>query len=199
MKTLLQAIAFGVTLFVSAGSAPASANNLPMQVFGATSQPVGHYDFCQRYPAECRKNPSQAVVRLSRKAWEEIIEINASVNSSIMPRTDKEIWGTAEYWSYPTSEGDCEDFALLKQYMLERAGLPRSALLMTVVRQRNGDGHAVLTVRTDRGDFILDNLEEKVLDWKETPYRYLKRQSEENSARWVEIADDRDVLVGSVK
>lgn len=199
MKKILQAAAWGAGFLVAALSVPASAGNLPMPAYGATSQPVGHYEFCAQYPGECRKNPTQALVKLSRGAWSKIVEVNGAVNVSIFPRTDEDMWGVPERWSYPTAEGDCEDYALLKQYMLEQAGFPRSALLMTVARQSNGDGHAVLTVRTDRGDFILDNLVDDVLDWKETSYRYLKRQSEQNSAKWVAIADDRDILVGSVK
>ncbi len=45
--------------------------------------------------------------------------------------------------------GDCEDYALLKRKMLMQAGWPREALLMTVVRDKKGEGHAVLTVKTD--------------------------------------------------
>ena len=67
-----------------------------------------------------------------------------------------------------------------------------------MVRQPNGDGHAVLTVRTSHGDFILDNLEPRVLAWTDTEYTYLKRQSERNSGAWVAIDDDRNVAVGSV-
>ena len=83
--------------------------------------------------------------------------------------------------------------------MLQRTGVPRSALLITVLRQPNGAGHAVLTVRTDRGDFVLDNLNERILAWNETDYLYLKRQSERNAGEWIAIVDDRDMLVGSVR
>ena len=41
-----------------------------------------------------------------------------------------------------------------------QAGWPRQALLITVVRDKKGDGHAVLTVKTDKGEFILDNQNE---------------------------------------
>jgi predicted transglutaminase-like cysteine proteinase len=63
------------------------------------------------------------------------------------------------------------------------------SLLITVVRQRNGDGHAVLTVLTDRGDLVLDNLEPHILVWSETGYQYLKRQSEFDAGAWVAIQD----------
>ncbi|WP_244487992.1 transglutaminase-like cysteine peptidase [Aureimonas sp. Leaf454] len=182
-----------------ASAASAAAANVPMPVLNATTQPVGHYDFCKRYSDECGRNVEVGVIKLSTKTWNKIAEVNDAVNISIFPRTDEDMFGVAEIWSYPKTEGDCEDYALLKQYMLQRAGFPRSALLITVVRQPNGDGHAVLTVRTDKGDYILDNLQDGVLDWDRTEYRYLKRQSEKNSGKWLAIGDDRDVLVGSVR
>jgi predicted transglutaminase-like cysteine proteinase len=177
----------------------AGAEGRPMPVVGATSQPVGHYDFCRRFASECQRNPEVGLVKLTRTAWSQIVQINARVNESIFPRTDEEMFGVAEYWTYPKSEGDCEDYALLKQHLLERAGYPRSALLLTVVKQANGDGHAVLTVRTDQGDFILDNLEDRVLDWKETNLKFLKRQSERHAGRWNSIDDGRQILVGSIR
>ena len=36
---------------------------------------------------------------------------------------------------------------------------------MTIVRDQDGEGHAVLTVKTDRGDFVLDNLTDEILPW----------------------------------
>jgi len=70
-----------------------------------------------------------------------------------------------------------------------QAGLPRTALLMTIVREANGDGHAVLTVKTDRGEYILDNLNEKIVLWSETPYQYYKRQSQSDPNVWVSLHD----------
>ena len=187
----LLAAAFAVT--------PAAANNAAMLTTGNTSQPIGHYEFCKSYPDTCRRNDGVGVVRLTQASWSKIVEVNSAVNSSIIARTDLEMHGAPELWSYPTYQGDCEDFALLKQYMLAREGIPASALLITVVRQTNGEGHAVLTVRTDRGDFILDNLDDRVLAWSDTDYQFLKRQSERHAGQWLGIADDRNILVGSVR
>jgi len=66
------------------------------------------------------------------------------------------------------------------------------------VRKPDGEGHAVLTVRTMDGDFILDNLDERVRLWSETPYRFMKRQADYDSGRWVKIENSTDVLVGAV-
>ncbi|WP_062226373.1 transglutaminase-like cysteine peptidase [Aureimonas frigidaquae] len=195
MKTILKTIATLIILATGAASAKAD-----MPVTGPTSQPVGHYVFCQSYPDQCVPNAKVRKAPMNDATWRLLLEVNSVVNTSITPKTDMEMHGVPELWSYPETEGDCEDFALLKQFMLERAGLPRSALLITVVRQPNGEGHAVLTVRTDAGDYILDNLDERVLAWNDTPYRFLKRQSEGDWGQWAGIADDRDMmLVGSVR
>lgn len=198
---MMKKIIFGMLGIAAllAGATGALADGRPMPILGPTSQPVGHYDFCQRYPSECEKNSDVSLVKLTGAAWNRITEVNDAVNRSIFPRTDQELYGVPEYWTYPKTEGDCEDYALLKQYMLEKLGYPRSALLLTVVRQANGEGHAVLTVRTDRGDYVLDNLEERVLDWKDTNLKFLKRQSERHAGKWMGIGDERDILVGSVK
>ncbi len=186
-------------LLASLGAANAGGSH--MHTGGRTTQPVGHYEFCQELSQECRqKTPKRAPVELSRKLWATIIAVNNDVNTSVTPRTDMEIWGREEVWSYPVNgEGDCEDYVLEKRRRLMQAGVPAGNLLITVVRQPNGEGHAVLTVHTGMGDFILDNLEGKVLPWSETPYTYLKRQSVQHSGVWVSISDGRADAVASVR
>ena len=106
--------------------------------------------------------------------------------------TDQDHYGVLEKWSYPDDGyGDCEDYVLLKQRMLISAGWPRQALLITVVRDEKGEGHAVLTVRTDKGEFVLDNQNPDILLWSETAYRYVKRQSQSNPNEWVSLGDPR--------
>lgn len=194
---LLLAMAIGLSVWAGV----AQAGQAFMPTGGRTTQPIGHYEFCQREPDECRqKTAKQTPVELTRKLWSAMISINNAVNNAVTPRTDAEIWGKEEVWSYPTSVGDCEDYALEKRRRLMAMGVPAGDLLMTVARQPNGDGHAVLTVRTSRGDFVLDNLETRVMAWSETPYTYLKRQSDRSSGAWVSIDDGRaTVAVGSVK
>jgi predicted transglutaminase-like cysteine proteinase len=120
------------------------------------------------------------------------VRINDWVNEAIEPMTDLEHWGVPERWNYPDDRyGDCEDYVLLKRRMLMEAGWPRQALLITVVRDKRGDGHAVLTVRTDRGDFILDNQNEEILLWSATGYRFVKRQSQSDPNAWVALGDHR--------
>ncbi|MBZ9655668.1 transglutaminase-like cysteine peptidase [Phyllobacterium sp. 2063] len=170
-----------------------------MKTGGRTSQPIGHYEFCQTYKSECKIRSDDKPTPLTSKTWTLMVQVNSSVNAKVQPATDMDIWGKAEVWSYPTTVGDCEDYVLLKRKMLNESGIPLGDLLITVVRQMNGEGHAVLTVRTDRGDYVLDNLEPRIKPWNETNYDYLKRQASNNTGAWVSINDDRQVLVGSIE
>ena len=166
-----------------------------MSTSGYTTQPIGHYEFCKEFPQECKRvGKNVAPHALTRASWKNIVDINNAVNIKIAPLTDMDIWGRSEVWSYPETVGDCEDYVLLKRHHLIKSGIHPSNLLVTVVKQRNGDGHAVLTVRTDRGDFILDNLEGAINEWRDTPYTYLKRQSSDHAGRWVTIEDSRKRL-----
>ena len=200
-KTSSKLVLLGALLLVSTGFAGASepGGTAFMQTTGKTSQPIGHYDFCHRYPAECSvRSEGSSRVTLTPELWNQLVTVNSAVNLAITPATDEQVYGKAEYWEYPTTRGDCEDIVLLKRRDLIAEGWPVGALLITVVRQRNGEGHAVLTVETDRGDLVLDSLQPRVLVWTDTDYQYVKRQSEFNSGQWVAIDDARTPLVGSL-
>ncbi|MGE8103965.1 transglutaminase-like cysteine peptidase [Allorhizobium sp. NPDC080224] len=194
-------LGIGTLAAVIAGALAFQVSAMPanMQVVGKANPPIGHYEFCQTYKGECSGSQTdRGPMLLTEQLWKTILDVNYTVNSSITPLTDLEIYGVEERWAYPRTVGDCEDFALLKRKMLIDRGLDPSDLLMTVVLQPNGEGHAVLTVRTDHGDFILDNMRNKVLLWSETEYTYLKRQSSTHPARWVKLQDGRASYVGSV-
>lgn len=200
-KALGMPLLIGSVFGLAVSITNASASEAFMHTGGRTTQPVGHYEFCQQLVAECRqKSPRGTPVELTRQLWSQMIDINNTVNAMVNPRTDMEIWGIEEKWSYPVGGmGDCEDYALEKRRRLMALGVPAGDALMTVVRQPNGDGHAVLTLRTSRGDFILDNLEARIKAWSDTEYTYLKRQSEFNSGVWVQINDGRADAVASVR
>ena len=175
----------------------AAANDVLFVSLGpATRPPIGWVEFCSDNPIECKITASAPRdVVLSNKAWTDLVRINKWVNDNVKPMTDMDHWGVVEKWSYPDDGyGDCEDYALLKRRMLMEAGWPREALLMTVVRERNGNGHAVLTVKTDKGEFVLDNQEERILLWSETNYRFVKRQSQSDPNRWVALGDPRPTV-----
>lgn len=163
-----------------------------------TSIPIGHAEFCKTHPAECTINASFVEAEaLTEAKWNQLLEINSRINTSVIPVTDDELYQVAEFWTYPNGYGDCEDYALAKRQALMNAGWNASTLLIAVVRQANGEGHAVLMVRTDRGDLVLDNQESLVKVWNDTPYQYLKRQSQFDTAAWVDIYDNRPTVVAS--
>jgi predicted transglutaminase-like cysteine proteinase len=189
------------TLLPVGAAMPAARTVSPSMVTGAiTSQPIGHYDFCLRYAAECTiKSRSAPAPRVTARGWEVVREINRAVNARYVARTDMDVYGKEEFWEYPTVYADCEDFALEKRKELAAAGFAYSDLLMTVVRKSDGEGHAILTLRTAEGDFVLDNLTDEVFAWYQTPYTFLKRQATFNTGRWVTIENGRDLLVGALR
>jgi predicted transglutaminase-like cysteine proteinase len=157
-----------------------------------TSVPYGWMDFCHRHPEECNVPTLPAMdVNLNGQAMSALNRINAQVNAYIEPVSNLEHWGTIlDHWDYPTDgKGDCKIYALYKRKLLLEEGFPRQALLMTVVRDLQGNGHAVLTVKTNKGDYILDNLVEGIRGWNQTGYRFVKRQSQENPNVWLSLGD----------
>jgi len=111
---------------------------------------------------------------MTKKLWQQIRAVNLSVNNNVKALDDFDHFGKDEFWDYPIDGyGDCEDYVLEKRRILLEAGVPISDLLITVAMKPDGDGHAVLTVRTEEGDFILDSLNPHVLRWDRTKYRYV--------------------------
>jgi predicted transglutaminase-like cysteine proteinase len=165
----------------------------PLMVpYGEGDAPPGYLVFCRSHPDECRPAPGQQHqpqrMTLTSQRLAELDSVNTLVNMLIKPVSDMELYGEREFWTYPLKEGDCEDYVLLKRRMLLNRGWPESTLLITVVRDELGEGHAVLTVLTDKGDLILDNKQGVILPWHETAYVYIKRQSQHDPLIWVSLA-----------
>jgi predicted transglutaminase-like cysteine proteinase len=168
--------------------AAASRASAFMRIFGPAQPPHGFVRFCEATPTECTTDQGQeSRFEASAERLKELDEINRSVNKAIGPATDLEVYGVNEYWTLPRTRGDCEDYALQKRHDLAAKGWPVSSLLMTVVRDEKGEGHAVLTARTVQGDYILDNKIEDVRLWNKTPYQFVMRQSYLNPKVWVAL------------
>jgi predicted transglutaminase-like cysteine proteinase len=128
---------------------------------------------------------------MSPDRWNLLYQVNSYVNGKIAPVSDDDLYGQPEYWAYPTDAGDCEDYVLLKKRFLENLGFPASALLITVVLDERNEGHAILSVSTDAGDYVLDNRRDDVLRWTDTNYTFLKRQSKQDPRVWVALAKEK--------
>jgi predicted transglutaminase-like cysteine proteinase len=192
-------VAIGVALSLIAVTMPAAAQQVAivspatrapafMRIYGGAQPPYGFVSFCERMPAECvMTSTNDARFEATPERLSELDSVNRQVNHEIEPATDMEVYGVAEYWTLPKTRGDCEDYALLKRHRLIARGWPSGILLMTVVRDEKNEGHAVLTIRTTQGDYILDNKIDIVRLWNQTPYHYVMRQSYLNPKVWVSL------------
>jgi predicted transglutaminase-like cysteine proteinase len=161
-----------------------------MRVFGQASPPIGYVQFCQRMPEECNgASRDETRYELTPVRLLELDRINRMINREIQPATDMELFGVEEYWTYPDArkKGDCEDYVLLKRRVLIEQGWPASALLITVVRDDRRDGHAILTIRTAQGDFVLDNKSDEIKPWHRSGYDFVMRQSYLNPRVWMSL------------
>lgn len=101
---------------------------------------------------------------LATKKLRAVLEkVQFDVNQGIHYQTDFQTYGEIDRWSYPKLEGftlvgDCEDYCLYKRQALIDQGVPSSALLLTICTDPHKQGHCVLSVVTDRFDYILCNL-----------------------------------------
>ena len=200
-RTMLAGGAFALGLLLSSQGGEAGqqrhhpSGRLPQStsiaITGPTLTPFGWADFCNRYEAECPGNVLPAEdLPLTSGNWDTLQRVNLLVNASIQPRSDMDHWNVLDRWDLPTDGyGDCEDYVLLKRKLLLAQGLPRQALLVTIVKDENGEGHAILTVKTDRGDFILDNMSDEVKPWAVLPYRFVKRQSQSDPNVWEQLGE----------
>jgi predicted transglutaminase-like cysteine proteinase len=193
---LLSALASGLFAMATAAHAVESNAHAPATerafapVYGKTLPPIGFVEFCARDKQHCGSDNSHLRrIALTETHWKLLQQINARVNSSIAPVSDMDLYAVPERWDYPIDAGDCEDYVLLKKRELENLGFPSHALLITVVLDEAGEGHAVLTVSTSQGDLVLDNRRDAVIRWAETRYRFLKRQSQDDPRLWVALSE----------
>jgi predicted transglutaminase-like cysteine proteinase len=187
----IAALAFCFAPVSMHGPAQADEMHAPSAPVGAvTAMPYGWADFCGRHADECRVEALEPVdVVLTPRVMRMLRRINSTVNAAIEPVSNLDHWGTLlDHWDYPTDgKGDCKIYALQKRKMLLEMGFPRQALLMTIVRDQEDNGHTILTVKTDKGDLILDNMVEDIRAWDRTGYKFVKRQSQNDPNVWVSI------------
>jgi predicted transglutaminase-like cysteine proteinase len=172
----------------------------PIVAGGDARAPYAWVDFCKRSPSECAVDTREAEqVELTPKLWKLIVAANIRANRDIEAITDQDHWGVVDRWDIPTDgKGDCEDYVLLKRQRLAEAGVPRRAMRVTVVIDEENAGHAVLMIRTDRGDFILDNKRNAILPWSQTGYTYVKRESQSRTG-WASLGGLSTSTVASLR
>lgn len=148
--------------------------------------PAGFIGFCLRESDQCDLPGNSAdTAQLTQANWELLNQVNRATNAAITYEDDQVHYGIPDYWTIPTDGyGDCDDFALTKRKALIAAGLPVAALRVAVVLTSTKERHAVLTVATDRGDYVLDSMSDEVRPWTQTDYVWLERQDPKKRWGW---------------
>jgi predicted transglutaminase-like cysteine proteinase len=153
--------------------------------------PPGFISFCTRYADQCAVSRNAArAVHLDLDTQGVLDAVNRGVNASIWPEDDMPHYGIAEFWTIPTDGyGNCHDYAVTKRKELITAGLPERALRIAIVITPSSARHAVLTVTTDRGDLVLDNLSDQVKPWTDVAYNWIERQDNDGELGWVQFSN----------
>ncbi len=162
-----------------------------------TEGPPAHAAFCARSPEDCAPSDAPmpgAYATLTRSTRAELEEFNEGVNDAFHPIDDGAFYGVSDYWTLPEIGADCEDYVLYKRARLIEAGWPPESALIAVVKSPRDGYHAVLILRTSEGELVLDNLRDEVLDWRDTGYEWVIRQSTRDPRLWVTIVAPEDGL-----
>lgn len=195
-KTILRSFLIATAVFGMAGSAMAYPSLQPTQHGIALPSasalidsepalaPFAFVKFCLARREQCTDSNPIRSITLGAKDWDELQQVNRQINDAIAPDAAK---GALD-WSLDTRLGNCNDYAVQKRDALIKMGYPMGALSLAVVLTPFGEGHLVLTVRTDRGDFVLDNRRSTITAWNRTGYRWVKRQSAEDPQLWVALS-----------
>jgi len=163
--------------------------------------PPGFISFCYRFADQCApSSPTDAaVLHLDGTKQALLDNVNRTVNHAIWPEDDMRHYGRAEYWDIPTDGyGNCKDYALTKRQALIKAGISERALRIAIVITPRNNRHAVLTVVTDRGDVVLDNLTDEIKPWTDSGYQWIARQDGAGELGWVTLAEgSNDFTLGT--
>ncbi|MGA7711634.1 MAG: transglutaminase-like cysteine peptidase [Rhizomicrobium sp.] len=160
----------------------------------ATAPPSGYVDFCNRDPEQCASAPGNlSSITLDANTWRTLEQVNTAWNTAIKPEEDAAHYGRVDYWTIPKDGyGDCEDYALGKRKSLVDLGIPVQALRLTIARTGDGTAHTVLVAATDRGDYVLDNLNSAILPWTAVNYTWIARQIP-GQTQWAFIGPTRNL------
>ncbi|MEP9395945.1 transglutaminase-like cysteine peptidase [Mesorhizobium sp. KR2-14] len=196
-KARVVASAAGVDTMKTASIAPG--------VFGSVALPMRNFPVSARWSlvnqainscatdAGCSDDPQlrELLDGVRGKSFrEKLAVINGGINRMITYKPDSEVYGQLDYWAKPSEilgkrAGDCEDFAILKMAALLEVGIPAQSMSVVVLQDRRlRVFHAVLSVSTASGNFILDNVRNTVLVDSQLPdYQPLYSFSQERA--WI--------------
>lgn len=187
MRGCAGAFAGAVAVLVVSTSAFADSNDHKIEPFGLTTSALPASPLQAKWKeaeraiardaeiiAQCRRDSdacaSPQVVQFLKivesvtgtSALARVGEINRAINLAIRPVSDLAQHGVEDRWSSPlatlaSGAGDCEDYAIAKLVALREVGMPPENLRLVILREENGEDHAVLAVRVDDQWRMLDN------------------------------------------
>lgn len=134
------------------------------------STELEHFPFQDKWDDFLVRSPDQNADEIAVLEFDQLDQV--AINR-INFETDKFLWNrdVQDFWTC-RANGDCEDKALEKRRRLqEELGLDAGALSLTICLNRRRQIHAVLCLRTDKGDYILDNENKFILPWQMTTIR----------------------------
>lgn len=187
-------IVLGAVLTLTAAAAPALAQTLQpsshtgpsgsvmrITTSSTTAAPLGLQIFCMTSPTHCASAPATQL-QMDSGLMSVLNSVNRSVNTSIRPQRR-----ATQVWTIGARVGDCKDYAMNKRAQLIARGVPAGALRLAIGFTARGEGHAVLVVRTDQGDFVLDNLTSQIKPFNQTGHTLLAMSSNDPK-RWNAIS-----------
>lgn len=115
--------------------------------------------------------------------------VNAQVNGDITYFGDPEHYGLPDYWTEVRGRGlgDCEDYALTKRRLLLDAGVAHDRIFFDFCYDPQGVAHAVLRVRLDDTDVVLDNEQPSLstpADLRDAGYRFVSHIRSDGAGGW---------------
>ena len=156
----------------------------------------GQAGFCERLSSECAGRYTNTNVVVADDAFmERLREMNMTTNLMVRGINDADYYPEIDYWTIAVNAGDCEDYVLAKRATLRSWGVPENAMSLayvTIPEDMAPKGsvldHAVLVLRTNTGDWILDNVRNSVLLPYQTRYEFHSATSFENFTEWKTLA-----------
>lgn len=146
--------------------------------------PAGWLNWCMGEPGRCTGAREASPLPTTPVLLDLLSRVQRKVNASITSRPEPP---GRDLWRADAETGDCEDYALAKRALLLAAGLPAGAVRLATATSPWGELHAVLTVDTDRGTLVLDNLQQEVVPFRALRYTWHRVESARGDLAWLEL------------
>ena len=166
----------------------AQGSSAHLSLVSVATTPKGAADLCIRHAWAC-SNPKGKLQGDTRAILAAARDVNRRVNRRVRTVDDMVQYRVPDFWTLPSKRGgDCEDLALLKKRELLQRGIAANRLLMATVYGRRVGAHAVLVLRLDDGDYVLDILNNSIKPWHRTKYTFLRIQNPKAPGTWMTVS-----------